>query len=720
MKKRYFLIFLTVLLGLHLSSLDILGQSCTQLSLPDNALARLCTPDLGNVEDLDFSPDGKTLASAVHQSGQIVLWDVENHTEKLTIDGVTNLSPRYTVQYSPDGETLVSGDVIYNAITGEPHLFLFDGEGYVDYVTYSPDGNLVAGAGPKGIRFWNIEPELSANTLEPSANTLPNILPTDAPAPANRADTELGVSPMATSAETVPKIRGISYSPDGKELAVACGLGVWIYDPEANKEIVLLTKAANGHDQAVAVVAYSHDGNTLASAATPHDHSIRLWDAKTKKYKLTLSRSIVSSGILYSPSALVFSPESDTLLIGTSGNRIHLYDAINGEYRYTLSAYMDGATVALSPDGNIIASYNPGDRTILLWDFTSYPIVSISPDSVPSLTDEELVFNIEISNGRDISGYQLTIDFDPDAFVYKETQYKGYLSEELPVQPIVNSHSGSVQLTVLSLSDNGGTSGDGILATITFKVSGIKSSKLVLRDVILTNSEGGPSYAWLEGAQIIKSAIDGTVKDTCPTFNPKDVNRDCIVNIQDLVFIASKLGNRNQEADVNGDGRVDIIDLVLVAGAFGDAAAAPAVYADTREMLSASNVQHWLSEAYKVNLTDSTFQRGMLMLEQLLIVLIPKDTALFPNYPNPFNPETWIPYHLAKPAEVVVFIYSANGTLIRTLALGYQTAGIYRSRDRAAYWDGTNEMGESVASGVYFYTFSAGEFKATRKMLVIK
>lgn len=65
-------------------------------------------------------------------------------------------------------------------------------------------------------------------------------------------------------------------------------------------------------------------------------------------------------------------------------------------------------------------------------------------------------------------------------------------------------------------------------------------------------------------------------------------------------------------------------------------------------------------------------------------------------------------------------IYSVDGILIRTLALGYQPAGIYRSRDRAAYWDGTNEVGEPVASGVYFYTLSAGEFKATRKMLVAK
>ena len=96
------------------------------------------------------------------------------------------------------------------------------------------------------------------------------------------------------------------------------------------------------------------------------------------------------------------------------------------------------------------------------------------------------------------------------------------------------------------------------------------------------------------------------------------------------------------------------------------------------------------------------------------------ETALLPNYPNPFNPETWIPYRLAKSADVSIAIYSADGKLVRTLTLGHQAVGIYESRSRAAYWDGRNALGEPVASGVYFYTLTAGEFIATRKMLIRK
>ena len=103
-----------------------------------------------------------------------------------------------------------------------------------------------------------------------------------------------------------------------------------------------------------------------------------------------------------------------------------------------------------------------------------------------------------------------------------------------------------------------------------------------------------------------------------------------------------------------------------------------------------------------------------------LSTVSPEETTLSFNYPNPFNPETWIPYQLSKPAEVTVTIHAADGRLIRTLALGHQPAGIYQSKSRAAYWDGKNELGESVASGVYFYTLKAGDFTATRKMLIRK
>ena len=114
------------------------------------------------------------------------------------------------------------------------------------------------------------------------------------------------------------------------------------------------------------------------------------------------------------------------------------------------------------------------------------------------------------------------------------------------------------------------------------------------------------------------------------------------------------------------------------------------------------------------------FKQGIENLEALLRSLIPEETALLGNYPNPFNPETWISYQLATAAEVTLTIYDMNGQLVRRLAIGHQAAGMYQSRNRAAYWDGRNQLGESVASGLYFYTLTTDEFTATRRMLILK
>ena len=102
------------------------------------------------------------------------------------------------------------------------------------------------------------------------------------------------------------------------------------------------------------------------------------------------------------------------------------------------------------------------------------------------------------------------------------------------------------------------------------------------------------------------------------------------------------------------------------------------------------------------------------------IPMLPNETALLSNYPNPFNPETWIPYQLAKSANVTLTIYDVRGVVVRQLALGHRPPGFYYSRGRAAHWDGRNQLGEKVASGLYFYTFTAGDFTATQKLLIRK
>ena len=339
---------------------------------------------------------------------------------------------------------------------------------------------------------------------------------------------------------------------------------------------------------------------------------------------------------------------------------------------------------------------------------TTDAVVSIVPSPVVSpAIGRQLTLNLNITGGEAVAGYQVILQFDPTALRYVESSNGDYLpAGAFFLQPVVNRDSVELAATALT----GVSNGDGTLAVITFEVMTVKVSTLTLSETLLADSQGSTFLPQVEAGEI-----------TEPPELKGDVNSDGIVNIQDLVLVASSFGQTGQNpADINADGVVNIADLVLVAGALGTSAAAPLLYPDSLELLTSTDMKHWFTQAQNLDLTDATSQRGILMLQQLLAALIPKETSLLANYPNPFNPETWIPYQLSESAEVTLHIYSINGRLIRTLALGHQPAGMYQSKSRAAYWDGRNNAGERVASGVYFYTLTAGDFTATGKMLIKK
>jgi len=243
---------------------------------------------------------------------------------------------------------------------------------------------------------------------------------------------------------------------------------------------------------------------------------------------------------------------------------------------------------------------------------------------------------------------------------------------------------------------------------------------------------------------------------------PLDVNGDGQVTVIDLAIVALFYGTQVPDdislpADVNADGVVDILDLTAVAQEIDAAGggnglslqtveaallAAAEQAADTEAIAEApmgfgkhqhplsprithDNVADALADVRHLATSDVRLRKGVTVLEGLLHLLtemkaVPEQTALLPNYPNPFNPETWIPYHLAQDAEVTLTIYDARGIAVRALMLGHQPAGVYQNKHRAAYWDGRNHHGEPVASRVYFYTLTAGDFTATRKLLIIK
>ena len=209
-----------------------------------------------------------------------------------------------------------------------------------------------------------------------------------------------------------------------------------------------------------------------------------------------------------------------------------------------------------------------------------------------------------------------------------------------------------------------------------------------------------------------------------PQTLPWDINSDGVIDIRDLILVSNSFGVEvplYPKVDVNNDGKVDITDLLLVASHFGESSNPNAPLTHTNiDSEHFDLIEQWLTEARLTHDGSDVFRRGITALERLIRAAAPTETVLLPNYPNPFNPETWIPYDLAEGADVRIHIRNLKGKSIRQLSLGFQMAGTYRTRSRAAYWDGRDSVGERVASGVYFYTLYAGQIKATRQMVILK
>ena len=204
-----------------------------------------------------------------------------------------------------------------------------------------------------------------------------------------------------------------------------------------------------------------------------------------------------------------------------------------------------------------------------------------------------------------------------------------------------------------------------------------------------------------------------------------DMNKDQVVNIFDLVITTSQFGKVGAGliGDVNGDGSVNIFDLVIVAGNFGKSlvAAAPSMVSKVKLTTEQKHhIAHAIDQLESNANLSSAEEIALNVLKSILPERLPTQTQLLANYPNPFNPETWIPYHLSQDSEVVVRIYDTTGKIVRTLDLGFQSFGYYVGRDKSAYWDGRTENGELVSSGTYFYQLETDQYSETRKMVILK
>ena len=688
------------------------------------------------VKSLAFSSDGQTLATA-SEDNTIRLWDPEAASQKNVLIGHTDAVE--SVAFSPNGEMLasVSPDTtirLWDPHTGEQKTTLraHTSFGYrpVFSVAFSPDGQtLVAGCDYKApfIRLWDLHNEENIRTL--TGHTW--------------------------------NVSSVAFSPDGQMLAS----GSWdktikLWNPNNGQ----LKRTLTGHTREVMSVTFSPDGQILASASS--DGTIRLWNPNNGEEKKILA------GNTDWIEQIAFSPDGEILAsVNLQARRIRLWNVQTDEYT---DVHGDDARsvigVAFSPDGQTLATSRE-NTTVQLWDVQTLleqnPTLEIGPNKItgpwlwmiaPTKAGQGGARSNDVDSLSEVSGGSIT-EADVAANGAREGDavgdYVWTLGEIAPgggnnVNDVLNHidmtegdvdhHSSYALITLESATAQTDVtmragSDDSIKIWLngevvhnnpinrasgdyedTFKVDLKKGDNLLLVKV----SEYAGGWSMFVGIEADVNAVYKRPSDPDPVA-AEDVNGDGVVNLEDTGVVRENLGQKGQnDADVNGDGIVDVEDLLLVLAAIEAAAGAPTLHTHAPHLFTAEEVHRWLLEARRFANKSLAHQRGILMLEQLLALLAPKETSLLPNYPNPFNPETWIPYRLSEPAEVILHIYAVDGRLIRTLALGHQPAGMYQSKSRAAYWDGRNTVGEPVASGVYFYTLTTGEFTATRRMLILK
>ena len=489
-------------------------------------------------------------------------------------------------------------------------------------------------------------------------------------------DTETGQHKQ-TLDEHTSGVTCLSFSPDGSTLAS----GSWdhtirLWDAKTGQPLQTLEE----HTDGVRSVVFSPDGRTLASGG--YDNILRLWDTETGQHKPALE------GHTDYIRSVVFSPDGSTLASGSYDRTLRVWDAETGQHKLTLEEHTDGVlTVAFSPDGRTLAS-GSYDGTLRVWDAeTGQQKLKLEGP----MDDVNSVAFSPDGNTLVSGGYVDTILFYGDTL---------QLWDAKTGQPLQTLRGHRYAIASVAFSRDGSMLASG-------------SYDIQVWELTPTLPDDEPSHQVSEPTPV--------TPDDEPVQLAGDLNADGVVNIQDLVLVASQFGQTGEHvADINEDGVVNIQDLVLVAGTFNTTVSAPTAHPQVVETLTAGEIERWLHGAKQLEGKDATMTRGIGVLKDLLALLIPAETALLHNYPNPFNPETWIPYQLKTPAAVRITIYNPRGVLVRELSLGYQVAGRYTSRARAAYWDGRNTVGESVASGLYFYTLTAGDFSATRRMMILK